>query len=64
VVELHADETHCVQPENYLPATLLTGGVHPLKLLAPQHRPPLQVLRSYTYPDRVYAILSYTRLLH
>ena len=42
-----------------------TAGVHPLKLLwHPEHRPPLEVLKSsYTYPDKVNAILSYRRLL-
>ena len=50
---------------NYLP--LSQGGVHPLKLFdtpTPQHRPPLEVLRILTRnPGRVYAILSYRRLL-
>jgi len=38
------------------------GGVQ--TFLTSLHRPPLEVLKSsYTYADRVYAILSYRRLL-
>jgi len=48
---------------NYLPLT--HGGIHPPNTFwHPQHWPPTGgVKSSYTYPDRVYAILNYRRLL-
>jgi len=50
---------------NYIPLPQGEGGVHPLNFFdPPQHCPSTGgVNSSYTYPDRVYTILSYRRLL-
>jgi len=40
------------------------GGVQPLKLAdTPNIVPPLEVKSSFAYPDSVYAVLNYRRLL-
>jgi len=50
--------------QNY-PSLPQGGGVHaPKTFRHPQHGPHFGGVKSfYTYPDRVYAILSYRRLL-
>jgi len=48
--------------ELYNPPT--GDGAHPIKLVdSPTLSPTGGVKSSYTYPDRVYAILSYRKLL-
>jgi len=66
------DHTHTQQINRLMPEPPTQGIIYPSHrgcsppktFLTPQHRPPTEgVNSSYTYPDGVYTILSYRRLL-